>query len=208
MTPPASCFNDPSSQQPSEKPLIPQTSPRLPRPIQPYPADSPTKVSLPRAASVSQGLTPHPAHQWCHQGSLPALDFSLAPLKPNASRRSKNNLSQLSVSSFLHLLGEFGEHLLCVRHGMKEPRSTSPDEGNKDRMEQEGRTGLLLALTSGEIQIPGAASSPIPAPPAPAPHCQDLLDSPFPLHLANFPSSSGPWEMSLPPGHLPALNLG
>lgn len=100
--------------QPSEKPRVTQTSLLLPHPIQPQNlADSPTKVSPPRAASVSPGLTPP---NGCTRGFCQLLTPLILPLKPTPSHCSENNHSQLQVSSFLHLLREFGEHLLCVRY--------------------------------------------------------------------------------------------
>lgn len=142
--------------QPSEKPRVTRSSPLVPHPIQPHPADSAANVSPPAAASV----TPPPPAGGCTWVFCQLLTSLILSLKPTASHCSKISLSQLKVRSFFHPLNQpvSGKRFLCAKTHVTRQGAQGRSDGDKEE-EQDSPTnpGLRLLL----------------------PHGQNLLDSPL-----------------------------
>lgn len=161
--PPMSCGFHPRS--------LPHIRPSR-HPWQPLPVQaSPPPDSGPRA--FYQLLTSHPA----------------PPPIPSSGSRSELSKFQGGISLRRSVNGNSVNVLLHVRHWTKEPRSLLSEGRGKGRetdyLKPSGKNRTLLKpWPQGKVQIPGAQLT-APPPGLSALCGQSLLDSPFPLHLAN-----------------------
>ena len=151
----------------------------------------------------------------CPRAFYRLLTSPLAP-PPISSSCSRSELSKFQGSIFLRrsVNGNSVNALLHVRHWTKEPRSLLSEGRGKGRetdyLKPSGKNRMLLKpRPRGKVQIPGAQLT-TPPPGLSVPCGRSLLDSPFPLHLANsslscrarcdVPSSRRPACPGLSPG--------